>query len=95
MTNANGTVTYNFTMADLLRINPTLGTPGTIQAADVAIDVQGVADISQIMFNSVSRCLPAPAPLRRRVQERRLEGVHQPVVQEPGPVRQLLRAPQR
>jgi hypothetical protein len=53
VTNANGTVTYNFTMADLLRINPTLGTPGTIQAVDVLIDVQGVADISNITFNGV------------------------------------------
>jgi hypothetical protein len=53
VTNADGTVTYNFTMADLLRINPTLGTPGTIQAVDVAIDVQGVADISRIFFNGV------------------------------------------
>lgn len=56
--NSNGTFTYNFTMADLLRINPTLGTPGTIQAADVAIDVQGVADISNIFFNGV-RQVPA------------------------------------
>jgi hypothetical protein len=51
--NANGTATYNFTMADLLRINPTLGTPGAIQAVDVAVDVQGVADISRIYFNGV------------------------------------------
>jgi len=53
VTNANGTVTYTFTMADVLRINPTLGAPGTIQAADIAIDVQGVADISNIVFNGV------------------------------------------
>ena len=51
--NGDGTVTYSFTMADLLRINPTLGAPGTIQAADIAIDVQGVADISNIVFNGV------------------------------------------
>jgi hypothetical protein len=53
VTNANGTVTYNFTMADLLRINPTLGAPGAIKAVDVAVDVQGVADISRILFNGV------------------------------------------
>jgi hypothetical protein len=51
VTNATGTVTYSFTMADLLAINPTLGAPGTIQAVDVAVDVQGAADISKIVFN--------------------------------------------
>jgi hypothetical protein len=56
--NPNGTATYNFTAADLLRINPTLGAPGTIVAADVAVDVQGVADISRIVFNGV-RQVPA------------------------------------
>jgi hypothetical protein len=53
VTNADGTVTYSFTMADLLRINSTLPAPTTIKAADVAIDVQGVADISKIYFNGV------------------------------------------
>jgi hypothetical protein len=53
VTNANGTVTYSFTMADLLRINSTLPAPTTIQAVDVAVDVQGVADISRIFFNGV------------------------------------------
>ena len=53
VTNANGTVTYSFTMADLLRINPTLGAPAAIKAVDVAVDVQGVADISKITFNGV------------------------------------------
>jgi hypothetical protein len=53
VSNADGTVTYSFTMADLLRINPTLGTPSAIQAVDVLIDVQGVADISKITFNGV------------------------------------------
>jgi hypothetical protein len=59
VTNENGTVTYTFTMADLLRINPTLGTPGTIQAVDVAIDVQGVADVSKIVFNGVRQTVAA------------------------------------
>jgi hypothetical protein len=58
ITNANGTVTYNFTMADLLRINPTLGAPGAIQSVDVAVDVQGSADITKIYFNGV-RQVPA------------------------------------
>jgi hypothetical protein len=49
--NANGSATYTFTMPDLLRINPTLGTPGAIHAVDVLIDVQGTADLTQITFN--------------------------------------------
>ena len=53
VTNADGTVTYTFTMANLLAINPTLPAPTTIKAVDVAIDVQGVADISRIAFNGV------------------------------------------
>jgi hypothetical protein len=53
VTNADGSATYSFTMADLLRINPTLGAPGPIQAVDILIDVQGVADISRIVFNGV------------------------------------------
>ena len=53
VTNADGTVTYTFTMANLLAINSTLPAPTTIKAVDVAIDVQGVADISKIVFNGV------------------------------------------
>jgi hypothetical protein len=58
VTNADGSATYSFTAADLLRINPTLPAPTTIKAADIAIDVQGVADISNIVFNGV-RQVPA------------------------------------
>jgi hypothetical protein len=58
VTNADGSVTYSFTMADLLRINNTLPAPTTIQAADIAIDVQGVADISRIYFNGVRQVVP-------------------------------------
>jgi hypothetical protein len=53
VTNADGTVTYNFTLADLLRINSTLPAPTTITAADVLIDVQGTADVSKIFVNGV------------------------------------------
>jgi hypothetical protein len=60
VTNADGTVTYNFTMADLLRINNTLPAPTTIKAVDVAIDVQGVADISRIFFNGVRQVVAGP-----------------------------------
>jgi hypothetical protein len=54
VTNADGSKTYTFTAADLTRINPTLGTPGTIKAMDVLIDVQGTADISQIVVNGTT-----------------------------------------
>lgn len=53
--NADGTATYTFTMADLLRINPTLGAPGAIQAVDVLVDVQGTADLTRITFNGVTQ----------------------------------------
>ena len=51
--NADGTATYNFTLADLLRINSTLPPPGTITDAAVIIDVQGTADVSKIFVNGV------------------------------------------
>jgi hypothetical protein len=56
--NANGTATYNFTLADLLRINPTLPPPGTITDAAVIIDVQGTADVTRIFVNGM-REVPA------------------------------------
>jgi hypothetical protein len=58
-TNADGSKTYTFTAADLTRINPTLGTPGTIKAMDVLIDVQGTADISNIVVNGTAQ-VPTP-----------------------------------
>jgi hypothetical protein len=51
--NADGSATYSFTAADVLRINSTLPPPTTIAAADILIDVQGVADITNIFFNGV------------------------------------------
>jgi hypothetical protein len=52
VTNADGTVTYNFTPADLVPAVP--GTvPGTITGVDVLIDVQGTADVSKIIVNGV------------------------------------------
>ena len=51
--NADGTATYNFTLADLLSINSTLPPPGTITNASVIIDVQGTADVSKIFVNGV------------------------------------------
>jgi hypothetical protein len=56
--NADGTATYNFTLADLLRINSTLPPPGTITDAAVIIDVQGTADVSRIFVNGM-REVPA------------------------------------
>jgi hypothetical protein len=52
-TNGNGTATYTFTAADLTRINPTLGTPGTIAAVEIVLDVQGTADVTNISVNGV------------------------------------------
>jgi hypothetical protein len=53
--NANGTATYTFTAADLTRINPTLGTPGTISSVALVLDVQGTADLTNISVNGVTQ----------------------------------------
>jgi hypothetical protein len=49
-TNADGTVTYTFSPADLIpQVAGT--TPGTITAVDVLIDVEGTADLTNITVN--------------------------------------------
>jgi hypothetical protein len=60
-TNADGTVTYSFTPANLIPADPTKTVPGTITAVDILIDVQGTADVSQITVNGV---LQKPVPAR-------------------------------
>jgi hypothetical protein len=49
-TNADGTVTYSFTPADLVPQVPG-NTVGTITSVDVVLDVQGAADLSNITVN--------------------------------------------
>jgi hypothetical protein len=52
--NADGTATYTFTAATLAAAGNQVPFPtGTITAADVLIDVQGVADLTKIMVNGV------------------------------------------
>jgi hypothetical protein len=58
-TNADGTVTYSFTPANLVPADPTKTTPGNITAVDVLIDVQGTADLTKITVNGV---LEKPLP---------------------------------
>jgi len=51
-TNADGTVTYTFTPATLAAAGNQVPFPaGTITSADVLIDVQGTADVSNITVN--------------------------------------------
>jgi len=57
VSNTNGTVTYNFTASNAF---PSAVT-GTINSVDVLIDVQGTADISNIVVNGVTE-VPAKAP---------------------------------
>jgi hypothetical protein len=55
-TNANGTVTYTFTAATLAAAGQQVPTPtGTITSAEVLIDVQGSADLTNITFNGVAQ----------------------------------------
>ena len=52
--NLDGTATYTFTAATLAAAGNQLPVPtGTITAADVLIDVQGVADLKNVTFNGV------------------------------------------
>jgi hypothetical protein len=54
VTNANGTVTYTFDAASIAAAGGQVPFPtGTITAVDVLIDVQGSADVSNIVFNGV------------------------------------------
>ena len=58
-TNANGTVTYTFNAATIAAGGQVPFPTGTIQAVDILIDVQGMADVSDITVNGV---LQEPAP---------------------------------
>jgi hypothetical protein len=58
--NGNGTATYTFTAATIAAAGGQVPFPtGTIQAIDVLIDVQGVADLTNITVNGQ---LQVPAP---------------------------------
>jgi hypothetical protein len=51
-TNANGTATYTFTAATLAAAGQQVPTPtGTIEFVSVLIDVEGMADLTNVMFN--------------------------------------------
>jgi len=54
--NANGTATYVFTAATLAAAGQQVPTPtGTISFISVLIDVQGVADLTNIKFNGIAQ----------------------------------------
>ena len=60
--NADGTATYTFTAATLAAAGQQVPTPtGTISSAEVLIDVQGTADLSNITFNGVTE-VPVVGP---------------------------------
>jgi len=61
-TNANGTVTYTFTPATIAAAGNQVSFPtGAITSVDVLIDVQGMADLSNITVNGQTQ-VPAPGP---------------------------------
>jgi len=61
-TNADGTVTYTFTADTIAAAGNQVPVPtGAISSADILIDVQGTADVSQITFNGK---LQKPVPAR-------------------------------
>jgi hypothetical protein len=54
VTNGDGTATYTFTPATIAAAGNQVPFPtGTIQAIDILIDVEGIADISKIIVNGV------------------------------------------
>lgn len=54
--NADGTVTYVFTAATLAAAGQQVPTPtGTISFVSILVDVQGVADLTNIKFNGVAQ----------------------------------------
>src|SRR5579884_3568800 len=60
---SNGTVTYTFTAATLAAAGQQVPTPtGTISSAEVLIDVQGSADLTNITFNGVAQAPKAAKP---------------------------------
>ena len=61
--NGDGTATYSFTAADAFPSPIT----GTIQAVDVLIDVEGTADITNIMVNGVTE-VPLVGPPTSKAQ---------------------------
>jgi len=66
-TNANGTVTYTFTAATLAAAGQQVPTPtGTIESVTVLIDIQGVADLTKVMFNGkLQKLAPGKADFAR------------------------------
>ena len=66
--NGDGTATYTFTAATLLAGGQQVPTPtGTISSADVLIDVQGRADLTNISVNGVAE---VPGRAVRRVDDK-------------------------
>jgi hypothetical protein len=64
--NPDGTATYTFTAATLAAAGQQVPFPtGTIQAVDVALDVQGSADITRIFFNGIRELPAGTGPLSK------------------------------
>jgi hypothetical protein len=63
--NGNGTATYTFTAATIAAAGNQVTFPtGTINSVDVLIDVQGTADLSNIMVNGVTEVPTATTSLK-------------------------------
>ena len=64
-TNGDGSATYTFDAASIAAAGNQVDVPsGTITGAEVLIDVQGTADLSQIVFNGVLQA-PAVVPTKK------------------------------
>lgn len=83
-TNADGTVTYTFTADTIAAAGNQVPVPtGAISSMDILIDVQGTADVSQITVNGkLQKPVPARVNVLSKCEERCVEDVHRPEVQE-------------
>lgn len=62
--NGDGTATYTFDAASLAVLNQVPFPTGTISAVDVLIDIEGTADLTNIMFNGAVQT-PALGPAKK------------------------------
>ena len=90
-TNADGSATYTITAATLAATGSQVPFPtATIESISILIDVEATADITNITVNGALQ-VPTTQAAKDRCKKGGWGELHEPVVQEPGRLRQLLR----
>lgn len=85
-TNGNGTVTYTFTAATLAAAGQQVPTPtGSIKSVSVLIDVQGIADLTNITFNGkLQKFAPGKGDVARPCKKGGWKGFANPTFKNQG-----------